>query len=305
MSTVETIPMSSPDAVPRRPGTQWPQLFAALAAEFDRAEVKLLNKGKTQLRYITARTAMIRLDEVLGPENWTDKLTMLSDDSFLCELTITLPNGQKITKCDVGGMAGMSDKGDDDKSGASDAFKRAAAKFGVARYLYRDGVPDFGGAVHTPEEPPPDNKSGYGRGQYASPKQVEDYERRVKAFVDKRNAEWLDEWTREDGQVAEGIKDLLRVEQVTGHMLKWSINAGKLQPLPEWIDPETREVKVRASTEKAKKYAAIVFAREPESFADEINQYARDEAAKARVAWREKFGPKAGEDDGEWQEGRE
>ena len=37
----------------------------------------------------------------------------------------------------------MSDSGDDDKSGYSDAFKRAAVKFGVGRYLYRDGVPSF------------------------------------------------------------------------------------------------------------------------------------------------------------------
>jgi hypothetical protein len=37
----------------------------------------------------------------------------------------------------------MSDSGDDDKSGFSDAFKRAAVKFGIGRYLYRDGVPRF------------------------------------------------------------------------------------------------------------------------------------------------------------------
>ncbi|HEU5115864.1 MAG TPA: double-strand break repair protein, partial [Isosphaeraceae bacterium] len=51
--------------------------------------------------------------------------------------------GSTVTKCDAGGYAGMADSGDDDKSGFSDAFKRAAAKFGVARYLYRDGVPAF------------------------------------------------------------------------------------------------------------------------------------------------------------------
>jgi hypothetical protein len=35
----------------------------------------------------------------------------------------------------------MSDEGDDDKSGFSDSFKRAAVKFGIGRYLYKDGVP--------------------------------------------------------------------------------------------------------------------------------------------------------------------
>src|SRR5438270_458744 len=37
----------------------------------------------------------------------------------------------------------VRDDENDEKSGFSDAFKRAAAKFGVARYLYRDGVPAF------------------------------------------------------------------------------------------------------------------------------------------------------------------
>jgi hypothetical protein len=61
----------------------------------------------------------------------------------ICRLTIRLPDGTTLTKSDAGGYAGMPDSGDDDKSGFSDAFKRAAVKFGVGRYLYRDGVPRF------------------------------------------------------------------------------------------------------------------------------------------------------------------
>jgi hypothetical protein len=94
------------------------------------------------LHYITARTAMNRLDSVLGPENWWDEFLPL-ENSVICKLTVRLPDGSTVTKADAGGYAGMSDSGDDDKSGFSDAFKRAAAKFGVARYLYRDGVPSF------------------------------------------------------------------------------------------------------------------------------------------------------------------
>jgi hypothetical protein len=122
--------------------TQFPDLFAALAAAFEINEVKVFSKGGRELRYITARTAMNRLDDVLGPENWWD-LYQPGDNSVMCMLTIRLPDGQCVTKCDAGGYAGMPDSGDDDKSGVSDAFKRAAAKFGVARYLYRDGVPSF------------------------------------------------------------------------------------------------------------------------------------------------------------------
>jgi len=123
--------------------TKFPDLFAALAAPFETHEVKIRPaQGGRQLHYITARTAMNRLDSVLGPENWWDEY-IPSQNSVLCKLTLRLPDGSTVTKSDAGGYAGMADSGDDDKSGFSDAFKRAAAKFGVARYLYRDGVPQF------------------------------------------------------------------------------------------------------------------------------------------------------------------
>jgi hypothetical protein len=122
--------------------TQHPDLFAALAAPFDASEIKNRSQSGRQLHYITARTAMNRLDSVLGPENWWDRYVP-GEKSVLCELTIRLPDGTTLTKSDAGGYAGMADSGDDDKSGYSDAFKRAAVKFGVARYLYGDGVPAF------------------------------------------------------------------------------------------------------------------------------------------------------------------
>src|SRR5436305_6196841 len=96
---------------------------------------------------------MNRLDNVLGPENWWDEY-VASENSVLCRLTVRLPDGSTLTKCDAGGYAGMADSGDDDKSGYSDSFKRAAVKFGVARYLYRDGVPSFA-SERTPAEPAP------------------------------------------------------------------------------------------------------------------------------------------------------
>jgi len=122
--------------------TQHPDLFAALAAPFEPDEVKVRSQGGRQLSYVTARTVMNRLDEVLGPENWWDDFVPL-EHSVICRLTIRLPDGTTMTKADAGGYAGMADPGDDDKSGFADAFKRAAVKFGVGRYLYRDGVPKF------------------------------------------------------------------------------------------------------------------------------------------------------------------
>lgn len=144
--------------------TKFPDIFAALARPFvPKTEVKQRTQAGRTLDYITARTAMNRLDEVLGPENWWDEY-IPGANSVLCKLTIRLPDGQTLTKADAGGYAGMQDEGDDDKSGYSDAFKRAAAKFGVARYLYKDGVPDFAQGQapaapapqeYAPAQPPP------------------------------------------------------------------------------------------------------------------------------------------------------
>lgn len=117
-------------------------LFAALAAPFEPTEVKVRDHAGRQLHYVTARTVMNRLDSVLGPENWSDDYVP-GQNSVLCRLTIRLPDGSTLTKCDAGGYAGMADSGDDDKSGFSDSFKRAGVKFGIGRYLYRDGVPTF------------------------------------------------------------------------------------------------------------------------------------------------------------------
>ena len=122
--------------------TQYPDLFAALAAPFEAHEVRSRTQANRQVQYITARTAMNRLDSVLGPENWWDEYVP-GENSVLCKLTVRMPDGSTLTKADAGGYAGMPDQGDDDKSGFSDAFKRAAVKFGVGRYLYRDGVPAF------------------------------------------------------------------------------------------------------------------------------------------------------------------
>jgi hypothetical protein len=140
--------------------TKHRDIFVALAAPFAVAEVKSKPQGGRQLRFVTARTTMNRLDAVLGPENWWDDYTPL-DKSVICRLSIRLPDGQVITKADAGGYAGMADAGDDEKSGFSDAFKRAAVKFGVGRYLYNDGVanladpPAPAAEAQIPATPPP------------------------------------------------------------------------------------------------------------------------------------------------------
>ena len=86
--------------------------------------------GGKQLAYIDARCAMKRLDEVVGSHNWQDDYKSI-DGRTVCNLSVRI-NGEWITKSDGAGDTNI----EGEKGGLSDAFKRAAVKFGVGRYLY-------------------------------------------------------------------------------------------------------------------------------------------------------------------------
>ena len=70
---------------------------------------------------------MDRLDEVVGVGRWQDSYKVLNDESVECTLTIL-----GVTKVDVGERTNFADI----RGGYSDAFKRAAVKFGIGRFLY-------------------------------------------------------------------------------------------------------------------------------------------------------------------------
>lgn len=123
-------------------GTKHPDVFAALAAPFGKAEVKERpGQGGVMLKYITARTAMNRLDEVIGPENWQCEF-METEKGIKCRLMLRIEN-QWIPKEDGAGFASMKDASDTEKSGFSEAFKRVCVMWGIGRYLYRDGMPPY------------------------------------------------------------------------------------------------------------------------------------------------------------------
>ena len=88
--------------------------------------------GGKQLHYIDARTVMIRLDEVVGPDGWQSRMVAIGDE-VACELSIKYGD-EWITKTDGAGETGI----EGEKGQFSDAFKRAAVLFGVGRYLYHD-----------------------------------------------------------------------------------------------------------------------------------------------------------------------
>lgn len=82
------------------------------------------------LAYIDARTVMERLDSVVGPENWQDHYEFHGTRT-VCRLSIRIGD-EWITKCDGAGDSDI----EAEKGGISDAFKRAAVKWGMGRELY-------------------------------------------------------------------------------------------------------------------------------------------------------------------------
>jgi hypothetical protein len=117
-------------------------IFAALRAEFPRDAVswraqsmKADGSAALALAYIDARDVMNRLDEVCGPGGWQDRYEFHGSRT-ICYLSINVPViddvGEWITKADGAGDTDV----EAEKGGISDAFKRAAVKWGIGRYLY-------------------------------------------------------------------------------------------------------------------------------------------------------------------------
>ena len=83
------------------------------------------------LAYIDARDVMRRLDDVCGAANWQDEYPWSDGKRVVCRLGVRIGD-EWIWKTDG---AGDTDT-EGEKGALSDAFKRAAVKWGVGRYLY-------------------------------------------------------------------------------------------------------------------------------------------------------------------------
>jgi hypothetical protein len=85
------------------------------------------------LAYADSRVYQDRLDQVVGPANWSVAFS-LHTAGAICTLTIC-----GVTKSDVGDFPlDYSDKANENRAttAAAQAFKRACAQFGLGRYLY-------------------------------------------------------------------------------------------------------------------------------------------------------------------------
>ena len=106
-------------------------LLRSLKAPFSLNRVKpRKGHGGGILHYIDARDVMYRLDDVLGPLNWQDSYKEVMG-RIICTLSVRFGD-EWISKEDGAGDT----KIEGDKGGISDAFKRAACRWGIGRYLY-------------------------------------------------------------------------------------------------------------------------------------------------------------------------
>jgi hypothetical protein len=85
------------------------------------------------LAYLDARDVMDRLDSVCGPGGWQDRYPHAGNKT-VCEIGIKVGD-EWIWKADGAGDTDV----EAEKGALSDAFKRAAVRWGIGRYLY--GLP--------------------------------------------------------------------------------------------------------------------------------------------------------------------
>ena len=114
-------------------------IFSELSKPFDQSDIEwragATNQDKTRalaLAYITSRAVMDRLDEVVGPENWRDEYQPGPDGGLICGLSLRLDE-EWITKWDGAENTLIEEV----KGGLAGAYKRAAVKWGIGRYLYK------------------------------------------------------------------------------------------------------------------------------------------------------------------------
>ena len=109
-------------------------LWDQLSAPTPKEEIKWREgpRGR-QLAYVDARYVMDLLDRVCGPENWQCKYDWSDGKRLVCTIGIRVSgSGEWIWKADGAGETDI----EGEKGAFSDAFKRAAVRFGVGRDLY-------------------------------------------------------------------------------------------------------------------------------------------------------------------------
>ncbi len=116
------------------------EYLEALAAPFKPQEVLWRIGPKSgdntkPLAYIDARIVMDRLDDVIGAHDWQCRYSH-ADRKTVCEIGLRV-DGEWLWKADGAGESDI----EGEKGALSDAFKRAAVRWGIGRYLYEIDAP--------------------------------------------------------------------------------------------------------------------------------------------------------------------
>lgn len=97
-------------------------------------------KDKTKgmaLAYIDARDVQDRLDEVCGVDGWQCRYIPMHDKKTVCEIGLFCCRPGEVVNEWIWKSDGAGDSDIEAEKGAlSDAFKRAAVRWGIGRYLY-------------------------------------------------------------------------------------------------------------------------------------------------------------------------
>jgi hypothetical protein len=109
-------------------------LFAEFPTEVIRWRAQTVKKdgnAALALAYIDSRDVQDRLDQVCGVDGWQDSYHDVGGGRTSCTISIKF-GGEWISKSDGAGVTQV----EAEKGLFSDAFKRAAVKWGIGRYLY-------------------------------------------------------------------------------------------------------------------------------------------------------------------------
>lgn len=123
----------------RSPQELYDALSAPFPVEMIEWRVGSTNSDKTKglaLCYIDARAVMERLDAECGTAGWQCNYTPGVNGSIICNIGI-FTDQEWIWKADGAGATDV----EGEKGALSDAFKRAAVRWGIGRYLYEMKAP--------------------------------------------------------------------------------------------------------------------------------------------------------------------
>jgi len=122
---------------------QWREIGRGLQAPFARADVEFRVQGRANdstgraqvVAYVDARVVQDRLDDVVGPGNWSfdwEPVAIENGQVMLAKGTLTILG---VSKSDIGSASNFEQS----LGCVSHALKRAAVHWGIGRYLY--GLP--------------------------------------------------------------------------------------------------------------------------------------------------------------------